>query len=88
LSSNGWDPASVPFNDGDDSTHLWSELNENCTATEIEIADIADLDSARFFHEKITTAPGEELREHIEMMTRQEVNEFLHDHGGKLLLHG
>lgn len=27
-----WDQNSVPFSDGDDSTHLWSELNENCTA--------------------------------------------------------
>jgi hypothetical protein len=32
LKGFNWDPNSVPFSDGDDSTHLWSELNENCTA--------------------------------------------------------
>jgi hypothetical protein len=87
LISNGWDPTALPFSDGDDSTHLWSELNENCTATEIAIVDLAGQDTMRYFNHKITTGPGEELREHNEMMTNQEVDDFLHSHGGKILLH-
>ena len=38
LISTGLDATSIPFSDGDDSTHLWSELNEDCTAAEIVIA--------------------------------------------------
>jgi phosphate transport system substrate-binding protein len=38
LTATGWDPASVPNNDGDSLTHKWSELHEGCSNTEIEIA--------------------------------------------------
>ena len=38
LMSTGWDAASLPNSDGDDSTHLWSELNSGCDAEEILIA--------------------------------------------------
>lgn len=87
LISNGWDPASVPFSDEDDSTHLWSEIHENCTGTEIAIVDLTGQDTIRYFNQKITTASGEELRAHNEMTTYQEVDEFLHNHGGKRMVH-
>merc|ERR1711983_510998 len=35
LSKDGWDPDSVPNSDGDDSTHLWSELHDSCSTDEI-----------------------------------------------------
>ena len=38
LDHSGRDVASIPFDDRDDDTHLWSELNENCTDTEIILA--------------------------------------------------
>ena len=42
LSADGWDPSSVPNSDGDDNTHLWSELNGACPAIEIKIAGQGD----------------------------------------------
>lgn len=38
LQSSGWDAEAVPFSDGDVATHLWSELNANCSMTEIKLA--------------------------------------------------
>ena len=38
----GWDSASLPNSDGDDNTHLWSELNAGCAAEEILIAGADD----------------------------------------------
>jgi len=38
LEDSGWDPQSVPNNDGDSLTHRWSELNEGCADIEIRIA--------------------------------------------------
>ena len=38
LEASGWDPTSVPNSDGNDDTHLWSELSANCPAVEIRIA--------------------------------------------------
>ncbi|GKY96600.1 hypothetical protein MPSEU_000619600 [Mayamaea pseudoterrestris] len=35
LEATGWDPASIANSDGDETTHLWSELNASCEATEI-----------------------------------------------------
>ena len=43
LSAVGWDSSSVPNSDGDDNTHLWSELNVACPAIEIKIAGQVDL---------------------------------------------
>jgi ABC-type phosphate transport system substrate-binding protein len=38
LLVRGFDPKAVPFWNDDDSTHLWSELNDNCTKEEIQLA--------------------------------------------------
>lgn len=38
LTGTGWDPASIANSDGDDSTHLWSELSTDCPEVEIKIA--------------------------------------------------
>ena len=38
MQATGWSPAAIPNSDGDDSTHLWSELSEGCPAVEIKIA--------------------------------------------------
>lgn len=40
LNSTGWDPNSLPHNDYDDNTHLWSELSYDpaCLAEEIKIS--------------------------------------------------
>jgi phosphate transport system substrate-binding protein len=38
LRATGWDPESIPNSDGDESTHLWSELDARCSAVEIKLA--------------------------------------------------
>ena len=38
LTATGWDPASLKNSDNNDTTHLWSELDPGCRATEIKIA--------------------------------------------------
>jgi phosphate transport system substrate-binding protein len=38
LEGTGWDPTSLVSSDGDDTTHLWSELSADCPAIEIKIA--------------------------------------------------
>lgn len=38
LTSTGWDPTSLKNSDNNDTTHLWSELDAGCRATEIKIA--------------------------------------------------
>jgi phosphate transport system substrate-binding protein len=40
LSATGWDSSSVPHSDGDDDTHLWSELNDACPPLEIKVAGL------------------------------------------------
>lgn len=38
LRATDWNASSVPNSDGDDDTHLWSELNATCPAAEIKLA--------------------------------------------------
>ena len=38
LEGSGWDSDALANSDGDDSTHLWSELREDCPEVEIKIA--------------------------------------------------
>ena len=38
LMASGWDSSALANSDGDDSTHLWSELSADCPAVEIKIA--------------------------------------------------
>jgi ABC-type phosphate transport system substrate-binding protein len=64
LAQSGWDKNALPFSDGDESTHLWSELHENCTATEILIAGPPqDTVAYKFFQEHIFKGHGEVFRD-------------------------
>ena len=47
LVATGWDSNSLANSDGDDSTHLWSELDASCPASEIKIAG-ADSESGTY----------------------------------------
>jgi len=38
LEASGWDASSIANSDGDDATHLWSELSADCAEAEIKIA--------------------------------------------------
>jgi len=80
LDHSGWDVASVPFDDGDDSTHLWSELNGNCTATEIIIAG-PPVGSAAFdfFKTHVLTAAEEEPREYHTGQNVRELESFMQE---------
>merc|ERR1712194_999124 len=68
LVASGWDASSIANSDGDDSTHLWSELDVSCPEEEILISaiadtyDIHDLTFERFLKEKET---GEDHRDAI-----------------------
>jgi len=67
LIANGWNPSSVPYLDDDDNTHLWSELHENCTASEILLAleeeGEGKDDGMEYIFEHILTGRGEKMRE-------------------------
>ena len=56
LMSTGWDAASLPNSDGDDSTHLWSELDSSCAAEEILISG-ADSESGTYEYFSETIFP-------------------------------
>lgn len=38
LIASGWDASALANSDGDDTTHLWSELSADCPAVEIKIS--------------------------------------------------
>jgi len=44
LTASGWDPTSILNSDGDDSTHLWSEIDPECPAEEISLSALTDED--------------------------------------------
>ena len=57
-----FDKHAAPFSDGNNATHLWSELNENCTATEIKIAHVQDQHGAlEYMTEKALKGFGENI---------------------------
>lgn len=56
LEGTGWDSSSVANSDGNDATHLWSELSAECSATEILIAGADDLSGTyEYFLETVLT---------------------------------
>ena len=92
LISTGWDRSSVQNLDGDDDTHLWSELHENCSSTEIVLAgeevlggghegnvEISDL-----FYKKVLTARGESPRDLFLSESTTELDEYIHSHEGAI----
>lgn len=79
LVASGWNPASIPFLDEDDSTHLWSEIHENCTAEEIAVA-VENTDNGGaydYFLEHILTSRGETMRNHFQGNSSQATDEYL-----------
>jgi ABC-type phosphate transport system substrate-binding protein len=54
----------IPFSDGDDTTHLWSELNENCTREEIHIAHVAsETGTMEYLKEFVLTGQEEQIQQ-------------------------
>ena len=63
--SKTWDPASVPYSDDNDETHLWSELFHECAAVEIQLAgDLEGSLSYKYFVDNVLTShrEGETIR--------------------------
>ena len=60
LINLGMPPSALPFNDNIDGTHLYSELNSNCPATEIKLVGPSSVfDTYTDFLETILTGTGE-----------------------------
>merc|ERR1711982_165941 len=51
LTASGWDPTSILNSDGDDSTHLWSEIDPECPAEEISLSALTEEDECAEFVE-------------------------------------
>lgn len=62
LIGDGWDEDSVPYSDGDPSTHLWSELNAACEDVEIKIGGPSvDSEAALLFKEIVFGEKNSEM---------------------------
>jgi ABC-type phosphate transport system substrate-binding protein len=56
LVSTDWNITAIPGNDGDDATHLWSELSPDCAAEEIKLAGPDESSGTyEFFRETVLT---------------------------------
>ena len=65
LEATGWDASSLTNSDGDESTHMWSELVADCPALEVMIAgEDAESGTYEFFMQTVLTdyANGEGFR--------------------------
>ena len=81
LDHTGWKLEAVPNSDGDDSTHLWSELNGNCSAIEIDLAGLPqDTLAYTFLKDHILTAAGEAPRNYYQSTSMEELDNFLMSH--------
>jgi len=62
LVADGWDASSIS-SDGNDNTHLWSELSSSCPGAPIEIAGPDSASGTyEFFKETILTGANEDFR--------------------------
>ena len=60
LISNGWPASTLANSDGNDGTHLYSELSSSCPATEIKlVGPTSAISSYTYFFETIFTGIGE-----------------------------
>jgi ABC-type phosphate transport system substrate-binding protein len=89
LIANGWDPSSVPFLDDNDNTHMWSELNENCTSNEIVLSAEASSngtswDAFDFFTQHVLSSRGETSRDYFSSEDADEVDSFVHANGNAI----
>merc|ERR1719245_1473545 len=84
LLGSGWDSSSVPNSDGDDSTHLWSEIDSSCPAEEIALAALTD---ENYLHDYVFGAifpeketGGEDHRDSVYLCpTEDDCAEFVED---------
>jgi len=90
LAENGWKKASVPFLDDDDSTHLWSELHENCSTTEILLAVDKFGGAEDYIFDHILTARGETIRDFFanskNIHDHTEMDEYVHANGAAIAI--
>ena len=85
LDHSGWDAASVPFSDGDDDTRLWSELHENCTATEILVAGPPpESGAAAFLTKTVLLGQKEAIRPYYTSTDTKELDAYLMEHQGAI----
>ena len=85
LDHSGWQPESVPFADGDDSTRMWSELNENCTAAEILIAGPpAGTSAYDFFTTYVLPGNDEVPRDYFKSSDIKALDSYMHDNGATI----
>ena len=77
-----WNSDAVPFSDKDESTHLWSELNENCTTEEILLVGPADKSDIGyvFLMEHVLTGGFERPRAYYEYRNMAEMDTYLASH--------
>ena len=62
LIADGWDPESI-ISDGDDSTHLWSEIHKKCVAHPIVVASTNEASGTyEFFSDVLISGEGETIR--------------------------
>ena len=56
LIATGWPASAIPYSDGNDNTHLYSELSASCPATEIKlVGPTSAFDTYTYFLETILT---------------------------------
>ena len=85
LDHSGWDTAALPFSDGNDATHLWSELDENCSATEILLAGPSPgTGASNFFNKYVLTEVDETPREYVYTDDFHELDKYLQDNSGSI----
>jgi len=74
-----WESGAIASSDGDDATHLWNELHENCTAEEILPVVDADAESITrtFLADHLLTGEYEALRDHHGADDMQGIDEYL-----------
>lgn len=89
LLATGWDPNSIPNSDGDESTHLWSELDARCSAVEIMISGpLPDSGTFEYFHQTILvdldageTHPNNRPNGYFNSSDYKEVVTYIEEHG-------
>jgi ABC-type phosphate transport system substrate-binding protein len=85
LDHTGWKTESVPFSDGNDGTHYWSELHNNCSATEIKITGTAAGSAAYdYLTTNVLTSANEVPRAYNEVNSFHELSYYLQANEGAI----
>eukprot|EP00977_Amphora_coffeiformis_P003738 scaffold742_cov165-Amphora_coffeaeformis.AAC.14 len=94
LVEEGWDASSVPFSDGNDNTHLWSELHADCASQEILIAGEPDGSLVRkFFVDNVFQGDDENIatnrtNQYYASSSIPELVSFVETNGASITLFG